>query len=97
MTRPRPGVDRMASAWLIRRFIDPQARFGFAADRQAVPAEGVPFDMFGVEFSHQGGGCTFETLCSVFDLSDSALPGSPPSSTIWTSRTTVSAHPNAAP
>jgi hypothetical protein len=73
MTRPRPGVDRMASAWLIRRFIDPQARFGFAPDRQGVPPEGVPFDMFGVEFSHQGGGCTFETLCSVFELSDSAL------------------------
>src|SRR5918993_3008560 len=66
ITRPRPGVDRMASAWLIRHFIDRQARFGFAADREAVPDQGVPFDMFGVEFSHQGEGCTFETLCSVF-------------------------------
>jgi hypothetical protein len=73
VTRPRPGVDRMSSAWLIRRFIDPQARFGFAADRQAAPAESVPFDMFGVVFSHQGDGCTFETLCAVFDLGDSAL------------------------
>jgi hypothetical protein len=73
MTRPRPGVDRMASAWLIRRFIDPRARFGFAADRQAVPEHGVAFDMFGVEFSHQGGGCTFETLCSVFALDEPAL------------------------
>ena len=68
ITRPRPGVDRMASAWLIRRFIDPQARFGFAADRQAVPEDGVPFDMFGVDFSHQGDHCTFETLCAVFDI-----------------------------
>jgi hypothetical protein len=73
VTRPRPGVDRMASAWLIRRFIDRQARFGFAADRDAVPEQGVPFDMFGVEFSHQGSGCTFETLCSVFGLGEPAV------------------------
>jgi hypothetical protein len=74
ITRPRPGVDRMASAWLIRRFIDRQARFGFAADRESVPDRGVPFDMFGVEFSHQGDGCTFETLCSVFGIAEPALP-----------------------
>jgi hypothetical protein len=73
ITRPRPGVDRMASAWLIRRFIDHRARFGFAADREYVPEEGVPFDMFGVEFSHQGDGCTFETLCSVFGIHGPAL------------------------
>jgi hypothetical protein len=73
ITRPRPGVDRMASAWLIRHFIDRQARFGFAADRESVPDHGVPFDMFGVEFSHQGGGCTFETLCSVFGIGGPAL------------------------
>jgi hypothetical protein len=73
ITRPRPGVDRMSSAWLIRRFIDPQARFGFAADRNAVPDDGVPFDMFGVEFSHHGDHCTYETLCAVFGLRDPAL------------------------
>lgn len=73
ITRPRPGVDRMASAWLIRRFIDPQARFGFAADRDAVPADGRPFDMFGVEFSHQGEGCTFETLCAIFKIQEPAV------------------------
>jgi hypothetical protein len=73
VTRPRPGVDRMASAWLIRRFVDPRARFGFAADRQAVPEHGVPFDMFGVDLSHQGDGCTFETLCAVFGLRHPAL------------------------
>jgi hypothetical protein len=73
ITRPRPGVDRMASAWLIKRFIDPQARFGFAADRQAVPDLGVPFDMFGVDFSHQGDGCTFETLCAVFGIREPAI------------------------
>jgi hypothetical protein len=73
MTRPRPGVDRMSSAWLIRRFIDRQPRFGFAADRESVPDHGVPFDMFGVDFSHQGDGCTFETLSSVFGIEDPAL------------------------
>lgn len=73
VTRPRPGVDRMSSAWLIRRFIDPQARFGFAEDRHAVPDGAVPFDMFDVEFSHHGDHCTFETLCSVFGIADEAV------------------------
>jgi hypothetical protein len=73
VTRPRPGVDRMASAWLIRRFIDPGARFGFAADRNAVPEDAVPFDMFGVDFSHQDEGCTFETLCGVFAITEPAV------------------------
>jgi hypothetical protein len=73
VTRPRPGVDRMASAWLIRRFIDPQARFGFAADRQGLPDGSVPFDMFGVEFTHHADNCTFETLCSTFGIHDEAV------------------------
>lgn len=72
VTRPRPGVDRMASAWLIRRFIDPQARFGFAADRDVAPEDAIPFDMFGVDFTHQGDGCTFETLCAVFAIQEPA-------------------------
>jgi hypothetical protein len=63
----------MASAWLVRRFIDRQARFGFAADRDAVPDQGVPFDMFGVEFSHQSDGCTFETLCAFFGIQDPSV------------------------
>lgn len=73
VTRPRPGVDRMASAWLIRRFIDPEARFGFVADRQAAPPKAIPFDMFGVEWTHQGDRCTFEVLCERFGLDSSAL------------------------
>jgi hypothetical protein len=73
VTRPRPGVDRMASAWLIRRFIDAKARFAFADDKASLPGDGVAFDMFGVEFSHQGEGCTFETLCSVFGIADAAV------------------------
>jgi hypothetical protein len=63
----------MASAWLIHRFIDPEARFGFAADRNAVPGDAIPFDMFGVDFSHQGEGCTFETLCAVFGIQEPAV------------------------
>jgi hypothetical protein len=73
VTRPRPGVDRMASAWLIRKFIDREARFGFVADRDAAPRDAVPFDMFGVEFTHRGELCTFETLCDLFRLQDPAL------------------------
>jgi hypothetical protein len=73
VTRPRPGVDRMASAWLIRRFIDPGAAFAFATDRHAVPAGAIPFDMSEVEFSHHGGGCTFETLCDRFSIRDRAV------------------------
>jgi hypothetical protein len=74
VTRPRPGVDRMASAWLIRRFIDPQARFSFAPDAKAIAAgDAIPFDMFGVEFTHHGDDCTFETLCIVFGIDDKAV------------------------
>lgn len=73
VTRPRPGVDRMASAWLIRRFIDREARFDFVADRDSAPRDAVPFDMFGVEFTHRGNLCTFELLCETFVLRDPAL------------------------
>ena len=74
VTRPRPGIDRMGSAWLIRRFIDADGRFGFAVDRESLPAaDAIPFDMFGVDFSHQGEGCTFETLCTVFGITDPAV------------------------
>jgi hypothetical protein len=70
VTRPGPGVDRMASAWLIRRFIDPKATFGFV-DR---PADSdVPFDMYTGEFSHQGPSCTFETLTQRFKIADAAV------------------------
>jgi hypothetical protein len=70
VTRPRPGVDRCASAWLIRRFIDPKARFTFALEEKA-PAAAVPFDMFhGKGFSHLGDDCTFETLAKAFHISD---------------------------
>jgi hypothetical protein len=73
VTRPRPGVDRMASAWLIGRFIDPDARFGFVADREAAPRDAIPFDMFGVEYTHHGERCTFETLCDAFGVQNAAV------------------------
>jgi hypothetical protein len=73
VTRPRPGVDRMASAWLIARFIDTKARFGFVQERQPIATDAVPFDMVGVEVSHQGDHCTFETLCATFELYGAAL------------------------
>jgi hypothetical protein len=73
VTRPRPGVDRMASAWLIRRFIDADAHFGFVADRETAPPDSIPFDMFGVEFTHRGDLCTFEMLCATFHLVEPPL------------------------
>lgn len=73
VTRPVPGVDRMGSAWLIRRFIDPAARFGFANEAKAAGPDTIPFDMFGVEFSHQGSQCTFETLCARFAIREAAV------------------------
>jgi hypothetical protein len=74
VTRPRPGVDRMSSAWLVRRFVDPAARFAFAPDRDSLPADdAIPFDMFGAKFGHQGDTCTFETLCAVVGIEDRAV------------------------
>jgi hypothetical protein len=74
ITRPRPHIDRTASAWLIRRFIDPDAEFDFAPDAEGAHAMGgTPFDMRGVELSHHGGRCTFETLLDRYQLKDPAL------------------------
>jgi hypothetical protein len=70
VTRPRPGVDRCASAWLIRNFIDGKARFAFAPE-DSVPNGAVPFDMFHEEgFGHRGEDCTFETLTKQFHVRD---------------------------
>jgi hypothetical protein len=71
-TRPRPHIDRLASAWLIRRFIDPDARFLFAPPAE-FPADAVPFDVMGAEFGHQGEDCTFETLLRRSGLDRPAL------------------------
>jgi hypothetical protein len=69
VTRPRPGIDRSASAWLIRHFIDKRARFTFAPEDH-VPQKAVAFDMFRGGFGHRGEDCTFETLQKAFRIRD---------------------------
>ncbi len=74
VTREGVKVDRIASAWLIRRFVDPAARFKFVPARGYQPAPGeLRFDMFRAEYTHEHDGCTFETLCVKFGLADPAL------------------------
>jgi hypothetical protein len=72
LTRPRPEIDRVGSAWLISKFIDPKAKFVFAPTAQAVPGA-IAFDMLDAEFSHHGNCCTFETLTKRFAISDKAV------------------------
>ena len=74
VTRAGIKVDRMASAWLIRKFIDPQARFKFVPAKGYEPQGGeVRFDMFEAEFTHEGDLCTFEVLLERFGLAEPAL------------------------
>ena len=72
VTRPRPGIDRSASAWLIRKFIDKKARFTFAQEAE-VPPDAVPFDMFQGGFGHRGEDCTFETLRKEFRIRNAGV------------------------
>jgi hypothetical protein len=69
VTRPRPHIDRIASAWLIKRFCDPDARFAFA-DAADAARKGIPFDVLGADFGHHGEDCTFETLVKRFGIKD---------------------------
>ena len=74
VTREGVHVDRIASAWLIQRFIDPKARFKFVPSRGSRPAPGeLRFDMVGAEYTHVGGDCTFQTLLKRFGLRDPDL------------------------
>jgi hypothetical protein len=74
VTRAGVHVDRMSSAWLIRRFIDPESRFKFVSEKQYAPKDGeVRFDMFNAEFTHEGDRCTFEVLVDRMRLDDPAL------------------------
>jgi hypothetical protein len=72
VTRPRPHIDRIASAWLIIRFHDKRARFAFADKPESVKG-GIPFDTLGAEFGHHGEDCTFETLLKRLGLRDRKL------------------------
>lgn len=74
VTREQVAVDRMACAWLIRRFLDPEAEFIFVAEgEQSLPEDAEPFDMPGVRLSHRHGRATFHTMLHEFDLTDPVL------------------------
>ena len=74
VTRRGVFVDRIASAWLIKRFIDPEARFKFVPPEGYAPRKGeLRFDMFEAEYTHEGDRCTFETLVRRFRWRDPAL------------------------
>ena len=74
VTREEVAVDRMACAWLIRRFIDPDAEFVFIAEgEQALPEGAEPFDMPGVRLSHRHGRATFHTMLHEYNLTDPVL------------------------
>jgi hypothetical protein len=72
LTRPRPEIDRVGSAWFIKKFIDPEAKFVFA-HTPAGQTQAIPYDMLDVEFSHHGEFCTFETLLDRFGVRDRAI------------------------
>jgi hypothetical protein len=72
LTRPRPEIDRVGSAWLIRKFIDPKAKFMFGVKR-APNRRALTFDMLDGDFSHDGDDCTFETLVRRFGIQDKAV------------------------
>jgi len=67
VTRHNLHIDRLASAWLIKQFIDKRPRFYFQAEGESL-AGAIPFDTFGADFTHQGEDCTFETMLKRFGL-----------------------------
>ena len=77
VTRHRPKIDRIACPWLIRRFVNPSARFLFVAPAEvadvAARFNATPFDIEGVRFSHEGETCSFDTMLRVFGLQTPAL------------------------
>ena len=74
VTREHLHVDRIATAWAIRRFIDPEATFEFLPrTRDISKVAGIPFDIRGAELGHRDGRCTFERLLEKYELRDSPL------------------------
>lgn len=71
-TRANIHIDRAACAWLIRRFIDPDAHFVFVTDPDQVPDDATGFDMRGVDLGHHGDDCSFETILQRHKLTDDA-------------------------
>jgi len=70
VTRKNLHVDRTACPWLIRRFIDPKAKFVFVDPKERRPPSGRAFDMLDAEFTHKGARCTFEVMIDELGLSD---------------------------
>jgi hypothetical protein len=68
-TRPNPEIDRVGSAWLIRKYIDQQATFVFGSD-SSLFKDAIAYDMMEVDFTHHGDDCTFETILKRFAISD---------------------------
>src|ERR1700716_625522 len=77
ITRERPKIDRIACPWLIRRFIDPSAEFIYVPTKQVLDVAksmgATPYDIDGVEFTHEGEPCSFDTILRIFDIKDPAL------------------------
>ena len=74
ITRERVHVDRIATAWAIRKFIDAEATFQFVPRTRDVRGmDGIPFDVRGAALTHRGGRCTFEVLLETYELNDPAL------------------------
>jgi hypothetical protein len=75
VTRKRPFIDRMASAWLIRRFVDTEAKFRFIDEKDLgkIPSGEIPFDMQSGDFTHHGDLCTFEVMMRSFGIKDKAV------------------------
>lgn len=77
ITRERPKIDRIACPWLISRFIDKEPEFIFVPTDQVVEKaaelNAIPYDIPGVEFTHEGSFCTFDYFIKKYDLSDKAL------------------------
>jgi hypothetical protein len=72
-TRSGMHVDRAACAWLLRRFVDSEAQFEFVEDPDDVSEDATAFDIRGVELSHHGGDCSFETMLRHWNLEDPVL------------------------
>ena len=77
VTREYPKIDRVACPWLIRRFIDPDAEFIYVPTNQvlavAQQSGGTPYDIDGVEFTHEGARCSFDTILRIYDIKAPAL------------------------
>jgi rhodanese-related sulfurtransferase len=77
VTRERPKIDRIACPWLIRRFIDPNAEFIYVPKDQVLAVArqtgATPYDIDGVEFTHEGERCSFDTILRIYEIRDAAL------------------------